>query len=67
MAALSSRDLNELTKKNLITVDGDTVRANKEIILAFLPGARAEDHEAQRTELARLTQDGKGYSLGFDF
>ena len=48
-------------------MDGDTVRANKEIILAFLPGARAEDHEAQRTESARLTQDGKGYSLGFDF
>jgi hypothetical protein len=50
-----SRDLNELSKKNLITVEGDAVRANKEIILTFLPGARAEDYDAQRAESARLT------------
>jgi len=62
-----SRDLNELTKKDLITVDGDMVRANKEIILTFLPGARPEDHDAQLTESARLTQDGEGIQLGFDF
>jgi hypothetical protein len=60
-----SRDLNELTKKGLITIEGDTARANKEILLAYLPGARAEDHEAQRAESARLTQE--GIQLLFDF
>jgi Fic family protein len=62
-----SRDLNELAKKNLVTIDGDTVRANKEIILAFLPGARAEDREAQIEESVRLTHVGEGIQLGFDF
>jgi Fic family protein len=60
-----SRDLNELTKKGLITIEGDTARANKEILLAYLPGARAEDHEAQRAESARLTHE--GIQLLFDF
>jgi Fic family protein len=62
-----SRDLNELEKKKLVTIEGDTIRANKEIILAFLPGARAEDHEAQLEESVRLTEEGEGIQLGFDF
>jgi hypothetical protein len=60
-----SRDLNELTKKGLISTEGDKVRANKEVILAFLPGARAEDREAQLEESTRLTNEGG--QLLFDF
>jgi len=60
-----SRDLNELTKKGLISIEGDKVRANKEVILAFLPGARAEDREAQLEESTRLTNEGG--QLLFDF
>ena len=29
--------------------------------------AQEQDHEAQRTKSARLTQDGEGIQLGFDF
>jgi Fic family protein len=60
-----SRDLNELMSKNLISIEGETIRANKEIILAFLPGARAEDRDAQREESKRLTHERD--QLGFDF
>jgi len=62
-----SRDLNALIKKNLISIEGDALRANKEIILAFLPGARAEDRDAQLEESARLTSESEGIQLGFDF
>lgn len=54
-----SRDLNELIKLGLITVEGDKVRTNKEKILAFLPGARAEDHAAQVAESIKLTDEGQ--------
>jgi Fic family protein len=60
-----SRDLNALKKKELISLEGDEVRANKEIILAFLPGARAEDRQTQLEESIRLTKDGG--QLLFDF
>ena len=43
------------------------MRANKKVILAFLPGARLEDREAQLEESARLTKEGAGIQLGFDF
>ena len=60
-----SRDINELEKKGLITIEGDKVRANKDAILAFLPGARAEDRAVQLEESARLTNEGG--QLLFDF
>ena len=60
-----TRDLNDVRVKELITIQRGIVRANKEIILAFLPRVRLGDVEAQLEESARLTEEGG--QLGFDF
>jgi hypothetical protein len=52
-----SRDLNSLRKRKLITVEAHGVRANKELILAFLPDGRAGGFEAQLRESVALTDE----------
>ena len=60
-----TRDLNSIRGKGLVTLEHGTVRANKEIILAFLPRVRLGDVEAQLKESIRLTEEGR--QLRFDF
>lgn len=60
-----TRDLNAIRQTGLITIERGIVRANKEIILAFLPRVRLGDLEAQLQESIRLTKEGG--QLRFDF
>ncbi len=52
-----SRDLNALRRRKLISYSAKGVRANKEVILAFLPSSRAGELEAQLKESTALTDD----------
>jgi Fic family protein len=53
-----SRDLNVLKEQKLITISVQGVRANKEIILAFLPRAKLGDVESKLKEAGLLTAEG---------
>ncbi|MBI2713630.1 MAG: Fic family protein [Rhizobiales bacterium] len=60
-----SRDLNALRKRKLISVLPEGIRPNKEIILAFLPDARAGGLEAQLKESAALIDEAGQLIFGF--
>ena len=60
-----SRDLNALRKRKLISVLPEGIRPNKEIILAFLPDARAGGIEAQLKESAALIDEAGQLIFGF--